>query len=453
YFDGLNTVNRRSLVTVEIFKIQFPIASQLDIISDKFLSLQLDGVALYDVTREADGGFFKITRETPYLLIADKELVTEGDTFIVSFYGEAPTDYVITGTESADIGGAPLTGTFTASGEQLTFTATVTGQKDFVLSLDNGKSSVGVHLVKIVNSLSVAPSTVNQNQSFVVTFNTNYNWSYGYTITGVTSADINGLPLTGTFSNDGDTLTLTATNAIDKALTLALNDGSDLINVTFDYIPQLYQLTSDLSFIVEGNTFTITFTTDDQDSASFPYPLTGVTSADIDGAPLTGTFTASGEQLTFTANFTTSKNFVLSLNNGKASVGVRFRELVGYLVVAKITVTWRDIGTSGNIVLNTRRGDVSSVIPFAPTAGIPGTTWSEVPSGFSYWGFQYGLVTDGISTVNIGLDNVSNSSTPPQNLEDEVNGTDPFSATVPVPDKEAFTDAVEILSVTPVYQN
>lgn len=84
--------------------------------------------------------------EVPTILLTDKELVAEGNTFTITFYGEAPTDYVITGVTSADIGGAPLTGTFNNSGEQLTFT-TVNGWKLFVIDLTNGKSSVSVGIL------------------------------------------------------------------------------------------------------------------------------------------------------------------------------------------------------------------------------------------------------------------------------------------------------------------
>lgn len=84
--------------------------------------------------------------ESEFGLSVDKTLVGNGDTFTVTFVGDESASYTITGVESADIGGAPLTGTFTASGEQLTFTV-VNGDKNFVLSLDNGKASVEVEFI------------------------------------------------------------------------------------------------------------------------------------------------------------------------------------------------------------------------------------------------------------------------------------------------------------------
>lgn len=76
--------------------------------------------------------------------------------------------------------------------------------------------------------------------------------------------------------------------------------------------------------IVEGNSFTITFTTNKP--GAFGYTITGVSSEDIGNASLTGTFTANGETRTYTVSDDAvaegAETFVMSLDNGQARAPV-----------------------------------------------------------------------------------------------------------------------------------
>lgn len=95
---------------------------------------------------------------------------------------------------------------------------------------------------------------------------------------------------------------------------------------------ETYNLSADVNPIDEGNTLTITLTTTNVPaSSSIPYTITGVSSGDINGASLTGNFTAGSgspatDDVTFTitADATTEgpETLTLSLDNGKDSIDV-----------------------------------------------------------------------------------------------------------------------------------
>jgi hypothetical protein len=99
-------------------------------------------------------------------------------------------------------------------------------------------------------------------------------------------------------------------------------------NVAFiNTLSETYSLVSSKSTVVEGQQFTVTFTTDQ--TGSFPYTITGVDSADIGYANLTGNVT-NGSVLTFTTRPDVltegPETFTLSLDNGSASVSVLIKD-------------------------------------------------------------------------------------------------------------------------------
>lgn len=179
-------------------------------------------------------------------------------------------------------------------------------------------------------SYSFTPSvtTVNEGSNFTVTFATNQSGSFAYTITGVTSNDLNGASLTGTVSN-GTVLTYTAkadiTTEGDETFTITLNTiPSVTTSVSIvDTSVATYSLTRSVSSVSEGSTFTITFATNQ--SGSFGYTISGITSNDINGASLTGTVT-NGTVLTYTAKADSltegNETFYIDLDNGLASTSV-----------------------------------------------------------------------------------------------------------------------------------
>jgi hypothetical protein len=84
-------------------------------------------------------------------------------------------------------------------------------------------------------SLARSTSSVTESGSFSITFSTNQTGSFGYTITGVSSADINGASLTGTVSN-GDVLyySLFADQITEntETFTITLNNQQATTSVT-----------------------------------------------------------------------------------------------------------------------------------------------------------------------------------------------------------------------------
>lgn len=84
-------------------------------------------------------------------------------------------------------------------------------------------------------SLSASPNSVNEGSSFTITLTTNQSGSFGYTISGVSSADIGGTSLTGTLSNGGTrTINVTA-DAITEGteyFSVSLNNGLASTSVT-----------------------------------------------------------------------------------------------------------------------------------------------------------------------------------------------------------------------------
>ena len=280
------------------------------------------------------------TSVTPsYSLTRSVASVNEGGSFTITFATNQTGSfgYTITGVTSADIDGASLTGTV-ANGNVLTFSSTsdttTEGVETFSIALDNGLASTTV----LINDTSLTPATysltrsvasVNEGGSFTVTFATNQAGSFGYTITGVTSTDINGASLTGTVAN-GTVLTynILVDNLTEGAETfsIALNNGLASTSVTFNdtSVTPSYSLTRSVASVNEGGSFTVTFATN-QTGSNFSYTITGVASADIGGASLTG-FIINGDVLTFSSTSDTTtegaETFTITLENGLASTTV-----------------------------------------------------------------------------------------------------------------------------------
>jgi hypothetical protein len=85
--------------------------------------------------------------------------------------------------------------------------------------------------------LSASPTTVDEGSSFVITLTTNQSGSFSYTITGVTSVDINNTSLTGTLSNGG-TRTITMKNDSftegTEYFVVSLDNGQTAVTVTIN---------------------------------------------------------------------------------------------------------------------------------------------------------------------------------------------------------------------------
>ena len=174
--------------------------------------------------------------------------------------------------------------------------------------------------------------------------------SVPYTITGVTSDDIDGASLTGNFVvGTVDSITLNVTEDAltegEETLTLTLDNGKDNISVILNdtSLTPIYTLSSDVTNVDEGQVLTISLLTENVNTGTVvPYTITGVSSDDIDGAPLTGNFVVSetgdfpysfpvplgtsGDEITFniTEDFITEgeETLTLTLDNNEDNIDV-----------------------------------------------------------------------------------------------------------------------------------
>ena len=200
------------------------------------------------------------TPSTPtYVLGTNKNSVDEGENFIVTLTTAAVSAgtsvaYTITGVTSADIGGASLTGNFvTGTTDAITFNVTADASTEttetFTLTLDNGADDISVTIndtsLDPTYSLSASRASVNEGENFTVSLTTTdvaQSTTVPYTITGVSSADINTASLTGNFVIGADgTASLLVETSEDASLsegtetfTLTLDNGADNVSVTIN---------------------------------------------------------------------------------------------------------------------------------------------------------------------------------------------------------------------------
>ena len=306
-----------------------------------------DGAETFLMTLDGKGVTHSVTindtSQSTYVLTSNASAVNEGDTFTVTLATTGIANgttlpYTITGIVSADISGEPLTGNFVVgTTDVITFVVssdvTTEGTETFVIALDNGGASSSVIISDTSQPaptylLSTSETSVNEGSTFTITLATT-NLVAGeilpYTITGVTSTDISE-SLTGNFvvgTTDAITFTALADQLTDnttsiETFTISLDNGEASQSVTINDTSQsvvtpLYSLNVSASPVNESDTFTVTLTTLNVAADTvIPYTITGVDSADIDGASLTGSFTNSVSGLEKT--FTVSND--LSLNEG-----------------------------------------------------------------------------------------------------------------------------------------
>ena len=297
-----------------------------------------DVIAVADITTEGSqtfkvnirvgysGGEIKATSNTvtindtsvaSYNLTTNNSNVNEGNNFTITFTTNQPGSfpYTITGVSSADIGGAALTGSI-SNGNQITFTATADNLTDgnnpetFVITLNNGLASVSVNIydtsqTPATYSLTSNKSAVNEGDNFTITFTTNQPGSFPYTISGVSTEDIGSASMSGSLSNGNQiTFTATADNLTDPAGTetfvIALTNGlaSASVNIYDTSQTPFFTLTRSAASVNEGAGFYIDFSTNQP--GTHPYTITGVSSADIGGAALSGNI-SNGDRLSYTA--------------------------------------------------------------------------------------------------------------------------------------------------------
>ena len=185
-----------------------------------------------------------------YSLATTASTVNESGTFTIALSTTGIANgttlpYTITGIESADISNASLTGNFiVGTTDNITFVVTADGLSEgaetFVIALDNGEASGSVvindtsqSVVTPGYSLAVDNASVNEGGTFKITltaFNVPANTLVPYTITGVDSADIGGVSLTGNFETGTAGLEQTFTVTEDATIL----EGDETFTLTID---------------------------------------------------------------------------------------------------------------------------------------------------------------------------------------------------------------------------
>ena len=362
YFGNRYRIYARFIDTNEIqFKVEYN-----DISTGNVVDVAVDGILENSVVLyKADSIYVSVpnpnfvtnigipTFTTPlpiYSLSASSPAVAEGNSVTINLTtvnvpnGEL-VPYNIQGVTSADISGASLSGNFQVLNNSASIVINVANDailenddsEVMTVRLNNGSSNVNINIVDTTPNpvYSLTASNTAVYEGFSVTFDLDVqNLPSGsqipYTISGITSEDINGESLIGNFTIDAngeDSLTLDLTlDDFEESETLTLSLDNTVISVSVDVLDASYTLLSSNSSPVEGDTINITlYTNTVPDGTVVPYTISGVSANDIDIA-LTGTFTVQNNQaqtsVTFTADteIDPDEQFTFALNNGKASI-------------------------------------------------------------------------------------------------------------------------------------
>ena len=298
-----------------------------------------------------------------YTLSRSTSLVNEGQSFSITLIttnvnAGTTIPFTITGVQSADIGGADLTGNF-ITGTTDTFTYPVSedlsteGPETFTMTLDGITPAVAANVTiqdlsqtpAITYNLTTSVGNVSEGDTFRVTLTTG-NVAAGtelaYTVTGVDQADLSAGNVTGSFvvgTTDFFDFTLAedvTTEGVESFM-MSLDNGQATAQIQVADTSQAaavesYSLGRSVAAVNEGGTFTITLTTENvANGTSLPYTISGIASADINNAPLTGDFIVGSQEslnVTVSSDLTTegSEVFQLALDNGQATVGVTIND-------------------------------------------------------------------------------------------------------------------------------
>ena len=225
-----------------------------------------------------------------YTLSRSTSSVNEGGSFNITLIttnvnAGTVVPFTITGVQSADIGGANLTGNFIV-GTTETFTYPVSadlsseGTETFTMTLDGKTTSAAVTIndtsqtPAITYQLSSNLSNVDEGDTFRVTLattNVTAGTQINYTVTGIDANDLTTGSLTGTFvvgTTDFFDFTLASdvTTEGAESFNMALDNGEAQVQVSVADTSQAaavpsYTLSTNSSSVNEGGVFTITLTT------------------------------------------------------------------------------------------------------------------------------------------------------------------------------------------------
>ena len=365
--------------------------------------------------------------------------VDEGGSVTITLTTNAPNGtlvpYTITGITSADISGASLTGNFTVSGGTANVVLNIAndysteGSETLTLALNNGAASIAV----AVNDTSLLPTyslarsavSVTEGGSFTITLTTT-NLPNGttvpYTITGVSSSDIDNASLTGNFTISSNSASLVVNTTWDyvtegqETFTLTLNPtygtGSAIAVAINNLLHPTYALDASPTDLNEGGNFTITLTTTDvPNNTTVPYTITNVTSADIAGASLTGNFTVVNNTasivFTITADYLTEGDelFLITLDGMQIAMPVWIRDYYKTRTYALSTsATTVTEGDTFVITLTTSNVFNSTTVPYT----ITGVSTGDINNASLTGNFTINS-NSGTQSFTTTLDNISES--------------------------------------------
>jgi hypothetical protein len=189
-----------------------------------------------------------------YQLSRSVSQVNEGDTFTITLTttnvaNGTNVPYTITGVASEDIDDASLTGSFSIVNNTDTITVITTadssteGPETFTITLNSitptNAISVTINDTSLTRTYQLGSNiqSVNEGGSFTVTLTTT-NVPNGtlvpYNIIGITSSDIGGAALTGNFTVNSNTATLTVNTTADS-----LTEGNETFTIRLTGIAPL----------------------------------------------------------------------------------------------------------------------------------------------------------------------------------------------------------------------
>jgi hypothetical protein len=264
------------------------------------------------VTNDIDANDYSTTATSPLTIISN----TTSASFIIDedLTTEGPETFQITWSYSYE---HPVDGT-----------TTITGTPNWTIA-DSSTTPVGETFVLGTNKASV-----DEGSSVTITLttaNVSAATTVGYTISGVTSADINSASLTGDFvtgTTDSVDIIIAedATTESTENLVFTLDNGEDAITIPINdtSLNPTYSITASSSSVNEGNNFSVNLvTTDVPNGTEVGYTVSGVSTADINNASLTGNFVVQSNtaslSVVVTADSTLSEGaetFQIVLNNG-----------------------------------------------------------------------------------------------------------------------------------------
>ena len=257
-----STVNEGSGISITLNTTNIP--------NDAEITYTVSGVTAADYSTSATSPLAVAGNAVTASFILNEDLTTEGPetfTFAYSYTYTHPVDgsTTITGTANWTVGDA----------------STTPDGATYVLGTNKATVDEG-------SSVTITLTTANVSAGTTV----------AYTITGVSSADLNAASLTGNFvtgTTDSITLITTADASTESTenIVFTLDNAEDTITVPINDTSQnpTYALTTPQASVNEGDTFIITLTTTDVvNGTTVPYTISGITTADIDGASLTGNF-------------------------------------------------------------------------------------------------------------------------------------------------------------------